>query len=151
MHIPKDSLTEAEATALTALLVDAFGSEVAADAWLRAPAIELGGAVPARCIALGGTRLAEVRAVLETRVREAGLSPAEYLGLVADEGEGDSDALTELAEVLRGTVRTGEIARKWMRDSVPGLGGRRPIDLVTDGEIEQVVRLLRRIEQRADS
>jgi ribosome-binding protein aMBF1 (putative translation factor) len=54
---------------------------------------------------------------------------------------GRLDALGELISELLDTV-TPEGARRWLTTEVPTLGGKRPVDLLADGRIEPLVRLL---------
>lgn len=75
------------------------------------------------------------------------MSPAAYLGLSGAEAGDDEAALWRLAHALRETVRSPETAREWMRRPIPGLDGRRPIDLLVAGRSDDLVSLLRRVDQ----
>jgi transcriptional regulator with XRE-family HTH domain len=54
------------------------------------------------------------------------------------------DALHEFQQELFDTV-TPRAAREWLRAPVPALDGRRPLDLLEEGRIEPLTRLLMRM------
>jgi transcriptional regulator with XRE-family HTH domain len=54
------------------------------------------------------------------------------------------DALHEFQQELLDVVPPGK-AREWLRTSVPVLDGRRPVDLLEEGRIETLTRLLMRM------
>lgn len=54
------------------------------------------------------------------------------------------EALRELQQELLGAVLPGA-AREWLHASVPALDGRRPVDLLEQGRIEPLTRLLMRM------
>ena len=54
------------------------------------------------------------------------------------------DALHEFQQELSDLVKP-EAAREWLRTPVPALDGRRPVDLLEDGRIEPLTRLLMRM------
>lgn len=54
------------------------------------------------------------------------------------------DALHEFQQELLDTV-SPRAAREWLRTPVPALDGRRPLDLLEEGRIELLTRLLMRI------
>jgi uncharacterized protein (DUF2384 family) len=50
--------------------------------------------------------------------------------------------LLQLTRLLQEVFRTSEDAREWLRSSVPALGDRIPVDLLREGRIRPVVRVL---------
>lgn len=54
------------------------------------------------------------------------------------------EALRELQDELLKAVRP-ESARTWLHAEVPALGGRRPVDLLMEGNIEHVTRVIMRL------
>lgn len=60
------------------------------------------------------------------------------------------DALHEFQQELLDVVTPGA-AREWLRTPVPALGGRRPIDLLEEGRIEPLTRLLMRMNLGAST
>lgn len=57
---------------------------------------------------------------------------------------GRMEALHELQVELMDTMYH-DAAREWLTRNVPSLGGRRPADLIAEGQIEPVTRLLIRL------
>lgn len=54
------------------------------------------------------------------------------------------EALRELQDELLEALRP-EAARTWLHTNVPSLGGRRPVDLLMEGNIEHVTRVVMRL------
>lgn len=52
------------------------------------------------------------------------------------------EALDELAGEMRSTFRDDRTAHEWLESSIPALDGRRPIDLILEGEAEKLTGML---------
>ncbi len=60
----------------------------------------------------------------------------------APEQRKQMEKLTQLKWFLENSFRTPVLGKRWLHQSVPGLKGRTPISVLTEGDIDRVLGLL---------
>lgn len=59
------------------------------------------------------------------------------------------EKMSELHHLLREIFGSPDHQREWLHSTVPGLNGRRPISLLREGKIDEVIGLLAAVESGA--
>lgn len=66
-------------------------------------------------------------------------------GRRSEPGEVDAADVAELVVRLTGVMQR-EYVMEWLRSDIPALDGRSPLDLIADGELDRVSRLISGLE-----